>query len=281
MLKAKVYSVVIYVLVTVAFLLVFIYTVEQHKERPSTGVDCAGRFSISDEEGEYADEAMRNFFKSVNVNNRLDSVVIKMEGDAISMDGHLSYRSLKDFARLLKNNSEVNTFKISSQGGVTVIGLCFAELIKMRNMDVDIVGEVFSSAANYIFVAGNKKFLHKHSVVGFHGGEASEKFNDLEGEGLTADDSLDSSVLGHKNAIKLESDFYQRNGVDINLVKLGQHEKFSSHAKDRDIVGWTYTLDAMKALGVKNIVPVAGEWAPNVTFKHGGKLFIITEKEVL
>ncbi|WP_158966757.1 hypothetical protein [Paraglaciecola sp. L3A3] len=72
-----------------------------------------------------------------------------------------TFYSTKPFPRLLK---------ISSVGGSAKIAMDMADIMLENNMDVHINKMCMSACANYIFLAGNRKFLEKDSLLVWHGG---------------------------------------------------------------------------------------------------------------
>lgn len=74
----------------------------------------------------------------------------------------------------LKNKIDNNLFPpqkiiIGSGGGNAYAGLAIGHLIREYQLDIEVLENCSSSCANYLFPAGRKKVLNKHSIVMYHG----------------------------------------------------------------------------------------------------------------
>ena len=65
---------------------------------------------------------------------------------------------------------------ISSGGGNAFAGLAIGYLIHEKQLDVEVIGRCYSSCANYLFPAGNRKVLNKNAIVMYHGNTLQQKF---------------------------------------------------------------------------------------------------------
>lgn len=65
---------------------------------------------------------------------------------------------------------------IGSQGGDVYAGLAIGYLIHAQQLDVEVLDLCASSCANYLFPAGRKKILNKHSIVMYHGNSLQKSF---------------------------------------------------------------------------------------------------------
>lgn len=251
-----------------------------HEKKPSTDLHCGNNIKITQREGQIADDIYKQaFYRNENVDLATLSSV-RVEGDSLVYSGPLLYQSLVKIDALYNKNPHIQRVKINSPGGVTVLGLCLGEFIYEKNLDVEVTGKVFSSAANYVFTAGNKKIIHKDSVIGFHGGEASTRVNDMDaGDGASAQDNTPQTDDIFSTAKTWEAQFYQKLGIDLRLVTAGQEDKYAS--KDKTVIGWTYTLDAFKALGVNNFVLPDGEWSVNTRYSDKESLFVIDTHDLV
>lgn len=59
---------------------------------------------------------------------------------------------------------------ITSQGGDAYFGQKIGLLILKKRLNITVEKYCLSACANYIFLSGNKKYLKKNALLGFHGG---------------------------------------------------------------------------------------------------------------
>lgn len=231
---------------------------------------CGDGHSIKQQEGLQADEILKEYIIGDKKSDLEKLVQVQHMDNTISYDGYISYSGLLRVNQLLSENPNIKLIKIDSLGGVTSLGLCFGELIYKNKLDVEVKDRVYSSAANYVFVAGRNKYISKNALIGFHGGEASTQFYDLEKNKNIM--SANSITEPENNSIKeWESEFYKKLGINIRLITAGQETDFAKLNQ----VGWTYTLDAFEYLGVNGIKLNDGVWDINTKYNENKNLFII------
>lgn len=189
-------------------------------------------------------------------------VDVRVDGDTILYDGPMASDGVEQVKKLYTEN--IKRLVLNSPGGEINIGMDLGEWVFDHKLDVEIKSHAFSSAANYVFTAGRHKYLHKDSMVGWHGG-------------VTQDNDSLFFKLFMKRYIEegktREKQFFEKIGVDQRSTVYGQRPEFEKYA---DYVGWTYSLAAMEQLGIKNIELLDGEWTPPDTFE-GKKIFTVTE----
>lgn len=237
---------------------------------------CGDGHSIKHQEGLKSDEILKEYIIGDKKSDLEKLVQVKHEDNTISYDGYISYSGLLRVNKQLSENPSVKLIKVDSLGGVTSLGLCFGELIYKNKLDVEVKNRVYSSAANYIFVAGRNKYISKNALIGFHGGEASTQFYDLEkNKDVKSENSITESS---NNATKeWESEFYKKLGLNIRLVTAGQETGFAKLNQ----VGWTYTLDAFEYLGVNGIKLSDGVWDINTKYSESKNLFVIDKNYLI
>ncbi|EGO8274588.1 hypothetical protein PMT97_05820 [Enterococcus faecalis] len=203
---------------------------------------------------------------------------VKVEGDALVYKGALYYSGLVKLEKLYKENPKVTRLKLESPGGVTLLGMSFGEFVHKNNLDVEVTGTVFSSAANYIFTAGKKVYLHKDSIIGFHGGEG-DPTEPIEGMEERTKEEQKEYEANARRGYNWQTEFFKELGVNPSIVNLGQDKKYEKYS-DEKIVGWTYTLEVFKKLGIKNIELVDGEWNTPTDMGDGESLFVIQANDI-
>ncbi|MGP3121122.1 hypothetical protein ACTVOR_14890 [Serratia nevei] len=244
----------------------------------SKGTDayCGVDFHLSKEDGYEADKIFTDAFFSGSSISPGKLTNVYLDGNSIVYDGPLFYESLLKVQEIYNKNHKVDRIKINSRGGVTLVGLCFGEFVHKNNLDVEVTGRVFSSAANYILPAGRRIYLHKYSIVGYHGGENSVIYKDLATDKIIQRLNGDSEPQTKGQA--WEKSFYMRLGVNPALVTAGQDGKYESLGEE--YIGWTYTLSAFKYMNITNIEMIDGYWRPNTDFGNGAHLFVIDSKDL-
>lgn len=147
---------------------------------------------------------------------------------------------------------------ITSSGGDIVAGLDLGEWVLQNELVIEVEDFCASSCANYVFVAGREKRLHRKSILLWHGSSWQKSF----------DKWADPSHAGYKFITELrerESQFFDMVGVD-NLITV-QGDNLRPRLKDmlrwlirRRTQGFDYNLEDLRRLGVSNIHLVDSEW---------------------
>lgn len=142
-----------------------------------------------------------------------------------------------------------NRLLISSNGGEIGAGMDLAHWVKENSLDVEVIDVCASSCANYVFPAGNTKYLRKDSVLMWHGSAWQSSW-----------DSEKNIALMRKK----ETNFFVDIETDNLLCTYGQSKinfwDYLPKLFGRGIIGYDYSLADMKKFGLSNIVLIDGEW---------------------
>lgn len=190
---------------------------------------------------------------------------VYISGTSIVYDGDLSPEGI-EMAKTLYSK-KIENLILNSLGGEINLGMDLGEWVYEKKLNVIVKYAVFSSAANYVFPAGRKKFLYKDSFIGWHGG-AAQTPETLYEKAFTKF-FLNSYMTKAKNR---ERDFFKKINVNPKITILGQQDIYKQYNKDYR--GWTYSLEALDELGVKDIILLDGTWDPITEFKKS-QIFII------
>ena len=198
--------------------------------------------------------------------------------------------------------SKPKTIVINSGGGFSLAGKLIGEFIYTHGLNVKVRKRCFSACANYIFPAGKKKTLTDDALIIFHGGafqknlfdkyknfhQKKNQFDDQNNKKeasvtqLTREDvdflkesfpELDSCFnklkktdTGIENCLTatqgLEKEFYEKIKVDPNLPYLGQQGEYQKIYKSYEYIGFYYSFESLKKLGLNNIV-TPKDWDPS------------------
>lgn len=184
---------------------------------------------------------------------------------SIVYDGDLSEEGIEQVKKLY--SKDINNIILNSLGGEINLGMDLGEWIYDHKLDVTIKYAAFSSAANYIFPAGQKEFLYKNSFIGWHGGATQEPTTFYEK--LCVKFILNDYI---KRSKIREENYFKKINVNPKITTLGQQEVYKKY--EVGYKGWTYSLNTLNKLGINDIVLIDGEWSPITEFE-GAKLFII------
>lgn len=196
-----------------------------------------------------------------------DHVDVHVEGTSILYDGPMAAEGVEQVKKLY--TTDIDRLVLNCPGGEINIGMDLGEWVYDHGLDVEIKNIAFSSAANYVFPAGKNKYLHKDSMVGWHGGATQEHENFF-------------MELFMKKYLKegkaRETAFFKKIGVDQRSTVYGQRPEFDQYSEKQNYVGWTYSLEAMEQLGINNIQLMDGKWTPAHEY-NGKKIFTVTKIE--
>lgn len=230
----------------------------------SENLDCGAGYSIKFSEAKEADDEFKKLFPDSG------DTVVEGLSDSIKFEGPITYDSVIKLQYIYNHSEGIRKIIVNSSGGLTTAGLCLGEFIMKNAISVEVRGGVFSSAANYVFTAGKYKIINKDSVIGFHGGENSPYYLDLETGKVVRKDGTSKNEAWEK-------DFYKRAGINPDIASEGQQEKYNRYGDD--YIGWTYTTGALGKLGIKNILFPDGYW-DTPTLYNNKKLFVINEGDI-
>ena len=144
---------------------------------------------------------------------------------------------------------------IFSGGGDVYLGMQLGEFIFDNKLDVEVNKFCFSSCANYIFTAARNKYLHKDSVLGWHGSSWQPSINKDVVNGV------DWAVKWRKAELK----FFAKIAVDYRITINGFYQyKWRDYIKalltGTVIMGFNYSLEDMNKFNVSNIFLIDGHW---------------------
>lgn len=95
-------------------------------------------------------------------------VSLTVSGETVLIRGNISDATVEQFKRAVERG-RISRVLIASGGGLVEPALSIATEIRERRLDVEVVGNCFSSCANYIFPAGADKSISGLGVVAWHG----------------------------------------------------------------------------------------------------------------
>jgi len=192
------------------------------------------------------------------------------EGGSIIYRGSISPES-NDRLFQLAESVEVApvTLIITSKGGETMAGIELGRWVFRNGLDVVVTEYCLSSCANYVFPAGNMKTLEPSAALAWHGGSMQSEWGDpcsrmpnsaIERGFRCADiEKLQREKLKEFRAA--EESFYAEIGVDQRVTVLGQLPEYDCRGRAASL-GWYYSIDDMRRLGIENIHIRGGNWQP-------------------
>lgn len=175
------------------------------------------------------------------------------ESGGLHYEGELTEGAVADLISMYEHATpRPDTLYISSPGGDVSAGMNLGEWIHAHDVNVHVVEGCASSCANYVFPAGKRKELEMHSVLFWHGGMYQRGLdNNLADEGRDALHELRER----------EDRFFERIGVDGRITTCGQPAQwFLNESRTVPYVGFDYSLEGLKRLGIENVYLADGEW---------------------
>ena len=173
-------------------------------------------------------------------------------GDTVHYDGYMDADAIQHVR--FHAGRGAHTLSISSRGGDVELGMALGDVLAQHGMDVGL-----SSCANYVFPAGKRKLLQRHSLLGWHGGVLQDMADSIPPEARQQYQNYVQRVA------PLERAFFQRIGVDQASTTWGQRPEF---ARYRDCIGWSYSLDMMRRFGIEQVRVQGGKrWQPPASFR--------------
>ena len=161
------------------------------------------------------------------------------------------------------NQAETRVLRVSSGGGYVDAALDIAEQIVSRQLDIEISSLCASSCANYLFVAGNKKYILPGAIVIWHGGADQKDFREYReckravstftgSKREVNEKSIEASRLNAER----ERALYAQVGVSSLLTRAGQEPKFLG----RNV---THSVEDMERLGLRGVTAEHGYGKPS------------------
>lgn len=135
---------------------------------------------------------------------------------------------------------------IYSEGGLMHAALDMAESIDVLNIDVIVGDRCFSSCAQFLFIAGEAKYLLPNSILAFHGGPIP-------------DSQIDSADIedDQKATLKRLQDrfraFYKEREISMDIVSKPPR-RIQEQINAGDQVFWTWTASELSRFGVNDII---------------------------
>lgn len=137
------------------------------------------------------------------------SVPLTISGETALIRGHITNETAQSFTEAL-SGQRISRVLLDSSGGLVEPALGIARQIRDRQLDVEVIGNCFSSCANYIFPAGRNKSISGLGIVAWHGNIHHLLY--LHGTGQRL---LPEQDLPHlKNLAAQEDEFCASIGVD-------------------------------------------------------------------
>jgi hypothetical protein len=227
-----------------------------------------------------------------------DYETLTFEGGEITSE---TFAAVRD--RIVRSEAEKKTFVIKeSDGGNGFAALAIGILLHRHDWDVEVVGLCPSSCANWIFPAGKTKYLHRQSILVFHGGPHQanmlEMVDQLEHQLAGNGTAVDSGEFGRKGMegglkwsrnrsaadeevlefLAIDKDapavekwaqfgkasdrFYQQLGINPLLPEYGQRGRYEPSYTSYKFRGYLYRLDSLRRFGITSIELKDGEWHP-------------------
>lgn len=223
----------------------------------------------------------------------------------VVLNGELSSELLKKLKILEENiNFEGRRLLVRSAGGRIVVGIAIGQVVHKYNMDVEVHEFCVSACANYIFTAGNHKYVRHNSGLIFHGGmlqhnmkgkhaepsqwggvnhEASVlPYSEKEKLELVEYSDLEYDQLGgFDNELAMETHFFEMIGVNQFITVYGQLGEYASKYSS-DHIGFHYTVNDLKKFGVDNVSFLGeGRWRPHTNPYNNSPYWVKVDANIL
>ena len=190
---------------------------------------------------------------------------VTLSSDTIYYHGPLSEEANNKVNSLItKESSKIKWFSITSTGGEVNKGMALGDIIFKHNLNVEVNEYCLSSCANYVFTSAQHHRISNYATIGFHGGATGMKkgieafLESLpENEQKAKKEALKSYA---KKTITREKNFFNKIGVNQKITTLGQDAKYQEQHNLNNYVGWYYSLEDLKKLGVKNVEVINPHW---------------------
>ena len=126
---------------------------------------------------------------------------------------------------------------ITSSGGAVEAGIALGTWVFEHQLDVEVPKYCLSSCANYVFPAGNRKYIGPGAVVAWHG-----NYHHLKETGLWVEDiamrmqrygedattAREEARAEMERLVRIEQDFFIRIGVDQYLCWVGKMPPYNA-----------------------------------------------------
>jgi len=180
-------------------------------------------------------------------------------------NGEISPERVDRFLLEYGKRTDLSEFSVASQGGEVLSALKLAKWIKSKKLNVRVRQLCYSSCANYLFIAGEIKYITSGAFVAWHGDAEQVDFRELvaryiellarqsDGKTLGQDEIIylrenELKYIGITKVQREQSVFFRDLGVNPMTSRFGQEPiKYASEA-------WSFTVRAMNALGIRNVL---------------------------
>jgi hypothetical protein len=221
----------------------------------------------------------------------------------IVLNGKLTPELLKKFKILERNiEFEGKRLVVRSSGGRIVVGVEIGEIVYKYNMDVEVNEFCISACANYIFTAGNNKYVRHDSGLIYHGGMLQKnmkekharptKNNNVNHEASVSPYSEEEREIleeyskydhrgGFENELAIETHFFEMVGVNQYITIYGQLGEYAPQYSSKHI-GFHYTIKDLKKFGVNNVNFIGeGDWRPHTNPYNGSPYWVKVDENIL
>jgi hypothetical protein len=187
---------------------------------------------------------------------RINKKILKFEG----------YIVRNSYPEYLKNiDNDVKVLVINCLGGDTYSGVKMGIDIQKRELKVVVDGLAVSSAANYLFLAGNEKII-KNGVIGFHGnaqallkqaGGFDSMKKEMQEKHKMSEKDYETFKKEIQETIALEKEFYKNLDIPQQLFDITQTEGIGLTAELKG--DFDFLLPSSAMMKKFNIQNVSGE----------------------
>lgn len=171
-----------------------------------------------------------------------------VSGETVLVRGNITEATASEFKEALRRG-RISRVLLASGGGLVEPSLAIANEIRTLKIDVEVVGNCFSSCANYIFPAGATKTISGLGVVAWHGNMSHLLYLHRSGKKPLLE--ADHLALVIRMA-RIENEFFSSIGLDQYLCWFAKMEPYN--------VTNLYFLDAedMARFGLTDVKVRAG-----------------------
>jgi hypothetical protein len=145
-----------------------------------------------------------------------------VSGETIFIRGSITEDTAKEFSGALAKQ-KIRRVLLDSPGGGVESAIRIANLVRDNGLDVEVVGDCFSSCANYIFPAGKSKTISALGIVAWHGNISHLLYlHDIGKMPLPERD-----LANIKKIVAQEKAFFASIGLDEFICWFGKIEPYS------------------------------------------------------
>jgi ATP-dependent protease ClpP protease subunit len=185
---------------------------------------------------------------------------IRVNKNILKFEGYIVRNSYPEYLKNIDN--DVKVLVINCLGGDTYSGVKMGIDIQKRKLKVVVEGLAVSSAANYLFLAGEEKII-KNGVVGFHGnaqallqqaGGFDGMKKEMKEKYKMSDEYFETFEKEQQETIKLEKEFYNKLDIPQQLFDITQTENIGLTPELKGEFDFLLpSLVTMKKFNIKNV----------------------------